>query len=420
MNRSRLRSIRLVAPLVALALLGVACGSDDNNQAAPQQETEQSNKQGGTADEAAVATGPDSPAAQLRSTLTGAFQEHVVLAASATGAALGGRTEEFTAAAGALDANSNSLTEAISGIFGAEAGKAFDPLWKKHIGFVVDYTQGLAAKDQAKQDKAVADLVAYTKDFGAFLNSALPELPADAVAELVKTHILTLKDVIDAQAAGDQVQAYTNLRAAAHHMGMIAEPLAGAIAKQFPDKAGGDPASPGAGLVTTLNSALSEHVTLAASATGAALGGRADEFTAAAGALEGNSNDITAAIAGVYGPEAGKAFDPLWKKHIGFVVDYTQGLGARDKAKQDKAVADLVAYTNDFGAFLNSASPELPPATVADLVKTHILTLKDVIDAQAAKDYTKAYTNLRSSAHHMSMIANPLATTIVKQFPEKF
>jgi hypothetical protein len=49
------------------------------------------------------------------------------------------------------------------------AGDAFLPLWRKHIGFVVDYTTGLAAKDKAKQDKAVADLVAYTQDFGAFL-----------------------------------------------------------------------------------------------------------------------------------------------------------------------------------------------------------------------------------------------------------
>jgi len=35
------------------------------------------------------------------------------------------------------------------------------------------------------QDKAVNDLLAYTKDFGAFLSSANPNLPTDVVAELV-------------------------------------------------------------------------------------------------------------------------------------------------------------------------------------------------------------------------------------------
>ena len=141
---------------------------------------------------------------------------------------------------------------------------------------------------------------------------------------------------------------------------------------------------------TALNLALREHVYLAA-ATNAALGGRNAEFEAAAAALDGNSVDVAAAIGTVYGPEAGKAFLPLWRKHIGFVVDYTVGAASKDKAKQDKAVADLVAYTEDFGAFLASANPNLPKDVVADLVKHHVLTLKDVIDPQAAGDQAKAY-----------------------------
>jgi hypothetical protein len=57
---------------------------------------------------------------------------------------------------------------------------------------------------------------------------------------------------------------------------------------------------------------------------------------------------------------------------------------------------------------------------VADLVKTHVLTLKDVIHAQAAKDPVKAYTALRMAASHMHMIADPLADAIAKQFPAKY
>ncbi len=231
MNRSRPRALKLVAPLVALALAGVACGSDDN-EAAPKAQTEQTNKQAGT--EATTATGPDSPAAQLRSTLTGAFQEHVVLASSATGAALGGRMDEFTAAAAALDANSNALTEAISSVFGAEAGKAFDPLWKKHIGFLVDYARFVRDKNQADADEAIRLLLDYAEDFGAFINTASPKLAKDAVAELVKTHVFTLKAVIDAQAAKEWGTAYSSLRTAADHMAMMANGLATTIVAQFP------------------------------------------------------------------------------------------------------------------------------------------------------------------------------------------
>jgi hypothetical protein len=57
---------------------------------------------------------------------------------------------------------------------------------------------------------------------------------------------------------------------------------------------------------------------------------------------------------------------------------------------------------------------------VADLVQHHVVTLKSVIDAQAAGDAGTAYTAVRAAAGHMRMIADPLADAIVKQFPEKF
>jgi hypothetical protein len=173
-------------------------------------------------------------------------------------------------------------------------------------------------------------------------------------------------------------------------------------------------------LRTGLNSLFREHVYLAGAATGAALGGREAEFKAAAAALDANSVAIAKAVGSVYGPGAEEAFLPLWRRHIGFVVDYTVGAASGDRAKQDKAVTDLVSYTQDFGAFLSSANPNLPKSVVADLVKHHVVTLKDVIDAQATKDPAKAYQALRTAAGHMQTIADPLAEAIVKQFPEKF
>jgi hypothetical protein len=174
------------------------------------------------------------------------------------------------------------------------------------------------------------------------------------------------------------------------------------------------------GLRSTLNTLFQEHIYLAAAATGAALGGRDAEFKAAAAALDANSVAISKAIGSVYGQGAEDAFLPLWRKHIGMVVEYTVGVATNDKAKQDKAVADLIGYTQDFGAFLQSANPNLPKSVVADLVKHHVVTLKVVIDAQAAKDPVKTYTAVRTAAGHMQMIADPLAEAIVKQFPDKF
>jgi hypothetical protein len=175
-----------------------------------------------------------------------------------------------------------------------------------------------------------------------------------------------------------------------------------------------------ADLRVALNTTLAEHVWLAAATTEAALGGRGGEFKDAAGALDANSVALSKAIGSVYGADAGTAFLALWRKHIGFFVDYTNGVGRKDKAMQDKAVKDLVGYADDFGAFLSSANPNLPKDVVAGLVRDHVVGLKAVVDAQANKQWAAAYGKLRVAAAHMQMIADPLAGAISKQFPEKF
>jgi hypothetical protein len=398
--------VKSVGALASVALLGVGCA---NPMAGP--------VAGGDRPMAAM---PTSPASTLRVALNGLLGEHVILAAGATGAALDGRDAEFQAAAGALDANSVDIAKAIGSVYGKDAEQAFLPLWRRHIGFAVDYTVGVASKDQAKQQKAVNDLIAYSQDFGAFLSAANPNLPKGVVADLVKHHVVTLKEVIDAQAAKDYARAYTAQRAAVDHMQMVADPLAAAIVKQFPDKFAGSSDAAAAGLRTVLNLDLREHAYLAAAATNAALGGRDAEFKAAAAALDANSVDLAKAIGSIYGADAEQAFLPLWRRHIGFFVDYTVGVATKDRAKQDRAVSELIGYTEDFGAFLQSANPNLPKQVVADLVKHHVVTLKGVVDAQAAKDHVKAYAAVRAAAGHMQMIADPLTVAIVKQFPDRF
>ena len=175
-----------------------------------------------------------------------------------------------------------------------------------------------------------------------------------------------------------------------------------------------------ADLRVTLDRLLGEHVILATTATDAALGGRGDAFQAAAGSLGENSQDIADAVASVYGDEAGEAFLPLWETHIGFVVDYTQAKAAGDMAAQDKAVNDLLGYADNFGAFINSANPDLPKEAVAEMVRGHVVTLKTVIDAQAERDWPAAYAAQREAYAHMSGMAEALAGAIAEQFPEKF
>ncbi len=84
----------------------------------------------------------------------------------------------------------------------------FLPLWRKHIGFFVDYTNAVATKDEAARTKATDDLTGYAEDFGAFLASANPNLTVEAVKGLLGPHVGTLTAVIDAQGASNPEMAY--------------------------------------------------------------------------------------------------------------------------------------------------------------------------------------------------------------------
>jgi hypothetical protein len=219
-----------VAAVTALALIAAGCGSDSKSSkdSAAAQTTHSSHT-----------AGVDGGASTLRASLTALLEDHVYLAGLAVNAGVGSGLDStaFKSAAGALDKNSVELSQAITSVYGDAAGKQFLSLWRRHIGFFVDYTKAKATKNAAGVGKAKADLDGYRAQFGAFLASANPNLTKQAVADDLKPHVQTLFDAIDAVIAKSPT-VFDKLKTAASHMPMTAEILAGAIAKQFPDKFG--------------------------------------------------------------------------------------------------------------------------------------------------------------------------------------
>jgi hypothetical protein len=175
-----------------------------------------------------------------------------------------------------------------------------------------------------------------------------------------------------------------------------------------------------ADLRAALDMLLTEHVTLSVAATGAAIGGRQAEFDAAAAALDDNSVAISQAVGSIYGPEVESDFLMLWRDHIAQLVTYTAAAAAGDQAKRDETAGEMLNYTVDFANFLSVSNPDLPRAAVTDLLKTHVATLKAVVDAQLAGDSAAAFTAQHEAHDHMNAVAVALAETIVQQYPERF
>ncbi len=329
----------------------------------------------------------NSPAAQLRATLTTLLQEHVYLAGTAVDAAysFGPESAEFGLAAGALDENSVELADVIGSV-APDQRDAFLGLWREHIGFFVEYALGAAGGDDAMKQSALDKLDGYREQAGAFFESVTGgELPAQAVADNLVGHIETLAAAIDAAAAGDTT-VWAELKKAADHVDMTAA----VIAKAVVTAAGleGDTESAASATLSKVSQLLEEHVFLAGFAVRSAYGAGGDLeapiFQAAAGVLDENSVEL-ADVIGSVAPDQRDAFLALWREHIGFFVDYAVGVATNDDAKVQGALDALDAYGDQSGAFFEGISGgTIPASAVKGSLQKHIDTLTATIDAFAA------------------------------------
>jgi hypothetical protein len=139
---------------------------------------------------------------------------------------------------------------------------------------------------------------------------------------------------------------------------------------------------------------------------------------------EKNANAIGHSIDPFYGQAAGAKFATLFGGHYSAVKAYMnaafknnfKGNAALKKAALDK----LTKNANEIAAFLSSANPNLPKATVYGLLVTHAQQHIMSIDATAKKDWSAEADMWDPMVKHIYTISDAVAEAIAKQFPDKF
>ena len=82
-----------------------------------------------------------------------------------------------------------------------------------------------------------ASLKSPNEAISTFLSDANPNLPKDAVSQLITEHVTLLKEAVDKHGAGDFAGSYdAQDRARTQITTKIADTLSGAIVKQSPEK----------------------------------------------------------------------------------------------------------------------------------------------------------------------------------------
>src|SRR5690606_638485 len=226
-------------PLGLAVTLALVAGC---NQAAPAADADatagEAMQEAPAATDAAAADGTAEVAApQLQAAMRDLWHGHIVHARDYALAVKAGNDADAQAAADAVVENAKQIAGAVAGFYGDAAGDGMLTLLAGHWGAVKALNDARADGNEAAASQAMTDLSANAGEIAKFLVGASPHLPEDGERAMLLAHGERRWQQINRVLAGDTEGEAAEWTAMQAHMDMIADALAGAIAKQFPDKA---------------------------------------------------------------------------------------------------------------------------------------------------------------------------------------
>jgi len=150
----------------------------------------------------------------------------------------------------------------------------------------------------------------------------------------------------------------------------------------------------------------------------------ADKNTAATESAEqqavANAKAIAGSIEPFYGKPAAEQLFKLLAGHYTAIKTHAVANAAGKAAEAKKAVDDLTANANEIAVFLSGANPNLPEATLKQLLAAHGGHHVQQNQQLAAKDYAGEARTWEAMKTHIYVIADALGGALAKQFPAKF
>ncbi|MDR6610092.1 hypothetical protein [Pseudomonas synxantha] len=133
-----------------------------------------------------------------------------------------------------------------------------------------------------------------------------------------------------------------------------------------------------------------------------------------------NATKIANSIAPLYGQPAADQLLKLLAGHWGAVKHYSDATVAKNAKGKQAAVAELTSNAKAIAAFLATANPNLPEATLVTMLSAHGGHHIAQIDEFAAHDYAGEARTWAMMRTHILALADALTAALVKQFPDKF
>lgn len=136
--------------------------------------------------------------------------------------------------------NQADIGNAVSDFYGKAAGDKLTGLLKEHITTAAEIVEAAKAGDQAKAADAKKRWYENADQIAAFLHTANPKnWPLETLKGAMKTHLDQTADEVTHQLGGDYPAAIKDYDAIVQHILMMADVLSDGIEKQFPTKFSG-------------------------------------------------------------------------------------------------------------------------------------------------------------------------------------
>lgn len=180
--------------------------------------------------------GSEAAALSTRLALRDLWVEHIFWVRNYVIANQQGQRKQADTAGTEVVANATSIANSLAPLYGQPAADQLLKLLAGHWGAVKHYSDASVAKNAAGKDTAVAELTSNAKAIAKFLATANPNLPEDTLVTMLSAHGGHHIVQVDQLGKKDYVAEARTWQVMREHMLVLADTLAAALVKQFPDK----------------------------------------------------------------------------------------------------------------------------------------------------------------------------------------
>lgn len=311
------------------------------------------------------------------------------------------------AANAVLVSSAEDLELALSRALPAEDAAAFAEGWAGHTQGLFAYATALRDGDEAAREQARQELTTSAAEQATLLSDITDGgVDEDFSATSLQMRVDLLLYQIDAYAGGDFDQAYELAHEAYEHAAGFAATLAAGATGHDPRALD---ASAREQLRAEVARVLGEHVELSTDTLRAGVTG-SDEFSAAAGALDANSRELSDIMASALGDKRARKLTKSWSKHVDQLLRYAVAVADQDSATRRDLRNGLRETSDRMGRqFAKATGGEINAVAATEALRSQQLLQLDQIDAYARGDYASAHDTASTAHHRASSLAKTLS-----------